>query len=952
MTPERWQQVSHLYHAALECDANGRAAFLNEMCAGDAALRQEVEWLLAQGQSAERSLAAPGQEVVAQQMVEKPGRSLTGRQIGSYQIQSLLGAGGMGEVYRARDSKLNRDIALKVLPEEFALDADRLGRFKREAQVLASLNHPNIAAIYGLEDADGIRALVLELVEGPTLADRIAQGRVPLDEALPIARQIADALEAAHEHGIVHRDLKPANIKVRPDGTVKVLDFGLAKALGPAPASDLSQSPTMTTPAATRMGVIMGTAAYMSPEQARGKTVDKRADIWAFGCVLYEMLTGRAAFPGRDVSEVLAGVIKSDVAWDALPANIPPKLCGLLQRCLQKDPKRRMRDIGDARIEIEEAIAEPAPHSQSADASRPAAPFARVIPWATVALLALALLITQIASWRAGSASPRVVRVELNMPAGVEVATASTPNLSISPDGTRFAFIGGLGGLRRLYIRRFDEFEATPLRGTETVSTCFFSPDGRALAFVTNDRVLKKVSLADGLVTTVVVGADYTAGAWGPDDQITFGRGGTLWQVPATGGPARQVTMLDSGKNERLHAYPTVVAGGKAILFETVTSDKRIATNIEALSLITGQRHRVVEAGSSPIYASSGHVIFFRDGVLLATPFDAEKLEVTGPAVAVLENISLDQLGSPMVALSSAGSLAYVASGNATKRLVWVSREGVEQPITDISRPYQNPRLALDGHRIVVEVGGGDLWIQDTARATFTRLTSGDTVGNTFPVWTPSVRRIAFRTLTGLRWIDPDGGGSQAISGTSESDIPTSISPDGHTLAFIRQSVESSGDLYVLSLEGDPQSRAVVKTPGYDGAGQFSPDGRWMAYASNESGQFEVYLHPYHGPDRKIQVSTQGGTHPKWNRNGKELFYRVGNKMMVVDVLTSPDLTLSQPRVLFEQRYAFGSATTIPNYDVSLDGQRFVMVKDDSASGRVNIVLNWTEELKRVVPTK
>ena len=359
--------------------------------------------------------------------------------------------------------------------------------------------------------------------------------------------------------------------------------------------------------------------------------------------------------------------------------------------------------------------------------------------------------------------------------------------------------------------------------------------------------------------------------------------------------------------------YPTVVAGGKAILFETVTAGNRIATHIEALSLTTGQRHRVVDAGSSPIYASSGHVIFFRDGVLLAAPFDADKLDVTGPAVAVLENISLDQLGNPMVALSSAGSLAYVASGNATKRLVWVSRQGVEQPITDISRPYQNPRLAPDAHRIVVEVAGGDLWIQDTARATFTRLTSGETVGNTFAVWTPDAHRIVFRTLTGLRWIDPDGGGgSQAIPGTSVADIPSSISPDGHTLAFIRQTSESGGDIYALSLEGDPQPRPVVKTSGYDGGGQFSPDGRWMAYVSNESGQFEVYLRPYPGPDRKKQVSTQGGTHPKWNRNGKELFYRVGNKMMVVDVSTSPDLTLSQPRVLFEQRYAFGSARRSP----------------------------------------
>jgi eukaryotic-like serine/threonine-protein kinase len=861
----------------------------------------------------------------------------------------------MGEVYRARDTRLQRDVAIKVLPEALADDTERLARFEREARTLASLNHPNIAQIHGLEESDGTKALVMELVEGPTLADRISQGPIPVDEALPIAKQIAEGLEAAHEQGIVHRDLKPANIKVRPDGMVKVLDFGLAKAFDPAPSAiDASLSPTIASPVMmTGVGVLLGTAAYMSPEQARGKQVDKRADIWAFGCVLYEMVTGKPAFTGQTLSDIIAATLKNEPDWTALPAETPAAVRVLLRRCLRKEPAQRLHDSADARIEIEEAIAQPPHRPQSTERARRPASFVQAAGWLAAALLALVLLVARIGWPGTVSPSPQLIRLELNMPPGVEVSETATPNMAISPDGTRVAFIGGIGGLRRIYIRGFDEFESTELRGTETANICSFSPDGSALVFVSSDRTLKKVSLSDGLVTVLARDVDWAVGGgvWSPDDRITFIRGSALWRVPAAGGPAEQLTTLDAARNERAHLWPSTVTDS-AILFTALSGTDRIVTRIESVSLATKERRVVVEAGSNPLYTTSGHLLFLRDAALLAAPFDAVRLQVTGPAISVLRDVNLDQFGAPLVTISSAGSIAYIPSGQATKRLVWVSRQGVEQPITDVMRPYKNPRLSPDGGRIVVEAAGGDLWIQDVTRSTFTRLTTTDILGNTFAVWTPDGHGVLFRSLTGIRRVDPDSGGTtQIIPNTTLHSLPTSVSRDGQTLAYIQQSPETNGDLYTLSLHGDPQPRAVVKTSGYDGGGQFSPDGRWLAYVSNESGQFDVYVRPYPGPDRRMQVSTEGGTHPRWNRNGKELFYRNGNKMMVVDVSASPDLRLSRPRVLFEQRYAFGSAQTVPNYDVSPDGERFVMVKDDSASGRINVVLNWLEELKRLVPT-
>ena len=954
MTPERWQQVSRIYHDALARDSGERASFLHEACQDDEALRQEVESLLAQPASAENFLGEPALAMAPALMDDAAEPPLTGQTLGVYRILDLVGVGGMGEVYRARDTRLGRDVAVKVLPRLSSADPERLARFEREARLLASLNHPHIAAIYGVEESAGIHALVLELVEGPTLAERLQRGPLPIAEAIGIARQIAAALEAAHERGVVHRDLKPQNIKVKPDATVKVLDFGLAKAMM-ATANDGDESPTATEPIdGTREGIILGTPSYMSPEQSRGRAVDKRTDVWAFGCVLYEMLTGRSAFAGATTSDTLAAVLKQEPDWQALPQDTPPGVRSLLRRCLKKDPVDRLHDIADVRIEIQEGIAEPAV-TPTGPPRRVAARWPRMIPWTVAAgAVAMALLVVQQDTRRTGPPAGPVTRLDLDLPAGVELVTVYPPAMVLSPDGTRVAFVGVFRGLRQLYTRRLDQFETVAIKGTENANAVFMSPDGRALGFITADLSLKKVSLADSLVTTIEHDAEFSAGAaWGPDDRITFVRAGALWQVPVSGRPAKQITTLDTGKQELLHAWPSVIAQGRILLFASITGSSRGASHIEALSLPAGERHVIVESGTFPLYAPSGHLVFFRDGALLGAPFDVDRLKVTGPVVRVLENLAVGTtMDAPLAALSNAGSLTYAPGDAGTTQLVWVSRQGVEVPITETPRRYQYPRLAPDGLRAVV-VTAGDLWIQDIARATFTRLTTEQTVGNAFPVWTPDGTRVLFRTLTGMSWTAADGTGHpEAIAGSLSGDLPCSVSRDRDTLAFMRQNSQTSRDIYVLSLSGRTRPQPVVSTFAFEGGPQFSPDGHWMTYASDESGQMQVYVRPFPGPDRRWPVSTRGGTQPLWNRNGKEIFYRIGNKMMVVDVSGgSANLTLSQPRQLFDQRYVFQNVS-LANYDVSLDGERFLMVKDEAGSGRLNVVLNWTEELKRLVPTR
>ena len=885
-----------------------------------------------------------------------------GVRLGSYEVTGTLGAGGMGEVYRARDARLNRDVALKVLPDAFASDPGRLARFQREAQVLAYINHPHIAAIYGLEEGlpqgsgagPSVRALVLELVEGATLADRIAHGPVPFDDALPIAKQIAAALETAHEQGIVHRDLKPANIKITPNGTVKVLDFGLAKLVersgsgpGTSVGSPLSMSPTMASPAMmTGVGMILGTAAYMSPEQAKGREADKRSDVWAFGCVLFEMLSGKRPFEGEDVSDMLAAVLRAEPDWTALPAATPMAVQRLIRRCLRRDPHQRVRDIGDARLELEEWASEP-PAASTGPADRHASErWLRLLPWA-LALLAVAVSVFLLFQPRQGQSSGGPVsRVELSTPPGVELYTL-TGGVGVSPDGLRIAFIGIVGPLRRVYVRRIYRFEAEPLRGTEAASwCCTFSDDGGFLAFATTDGALKKVSLADGLVTTIATSTDRQGADWAADGSIVFVRSGALWTTASSGGEATPLLMAGSGEAPRRYAWPVVLPGAAAVLFAS-SEGRQDSWQIESYSAATGERHVVVPRGTLPLYAPSGHLIFYRDGELLAAPFDAGTQRVTGDAVRILENVPATATGVPLADLSPGGVLAY-APTTASARLVWVSRQGAEQFLADTPRIYANPRLDPRGRWVLVSAG--DLWVHDLTRASFSRLTIGDTaVGGGFPVLTPDGARVIFRTSMGLSWQAVDGGAAEAIAGTGRDDYPGSVSPDGETLLLVRLTPGTSGDIYEVSLHGGSEIRPLVQTSGYDGSARLSPDGRWLLYTSNDSGRYEVYLRPYPESGRRVTVSTQGGTQPVWNPNGREIFYRTEDKMMAVSV-SGTEPTLSEPRLLFEQRYAFGGGLTIPNYDVSSDGQRFVMVKEESNASRLNLVLNWFEELRTLAP--
>jgi serine/threonine protein kinase/Tol biopolymer transport system component len=894
-----------------------------------------------------------------------------GTKLGAYQIVGVLGAGGMGEVYRAHDTTLNRNVALKVLPEAFTLDLDRLARFKREAQMLAALNHPNIAAIYGFESSAGVQALVLELVEGPTLAERIALGTVPLDEALPIARQIAEALEAAHEQGIVHRDLKPSNIKVRADGTVKVLDFGLAKAIEGAGRAgqagragwDATHSPTITTPAVTGIGVILGTAAYMSPEQAKGHAADKRSDVWAFGCVVFEMLTGKRAFEGEDVSDTLAAVLKDEPAWQRLPPSTPEHLQVLLRRCLQKDRKKRLRDIGDARLEIDAA------HSSSQTDERGVHRSRRIERLVLIAALAIVTLIAAWALarvWRPLSPGPEM-RVDIDTP-----PTRDPVSLAISPDGRSVVFAATTEGRSRLWLRPLDATAARPLTGTDDARFPFWSPDSRYVGFFANDDKLKRIDVDGATIETLANAPVGSGGAWNRDGTVLYAPvpDAPILRVSASGGPSTfvvnraAVTRLEAPRQTG-HRFPQLLPNGRHFLYYAAGSaDVR---GVYVSQLDGSLSRRLLDADAPAVYApavaaSTGQLLFVRQSALWAQDFDAGKLALSGTPFHVAEQIAVDT-GRNVAALSAsaAGSIVYRTGSTAGgSQLTWFDRSGKELGKAggpaDLGVAF-NPGLSPDGRFVALSRsvnGNTDIWRLDIDRNVLARFTS-EAVPEIYPIWSPDGQRIVYSSPTAgkqgfdlyVKSVNSTAPGTLLLKVDTVA-VSTDWSPDGKVLLYRLLDPKTATDIWALPLEGDRRPFPVVQTGFEERDGQFSPDGKWIAYQSNESGRFEVYVQPFPGPGGKTQVSIDGGAQPRWQRDGRELFYIAldGHLHSVPMRFASNGTTLqvgTPGRLFMTHVGAVVQGGSSQAYVVSRDGQRFLMntVAEVASGSPITMILNW-----------
>jgi eukaryotic-like serine/threonine-protein kinase len=966
VTPERWQRVEKIFHAARAQPAGAREAFLTAACAGDTGLRREVASLLGQPDG---TLLRDGAGAAALALL--PLQTLQGGRLGSCVIGPLIGRGGMGDVYRARDTRLERDVAVKMLPSSLAAHPDRLARFEREARALAALNHPHIAAIYGIEEGDAGRGLVLELVDGPTLHELLGSGPLPVHAALAYARQMAEALSAAHQKGIVHRDLKPANIKITGSGAIKVLDFGLAKIDAPDTGENVA-SPTLETSA----GVILGTVAYMSPEQARGGPVDKRTDVWAFGCVLYEMLTGTRPFPGESSADVLGAITRADPDWTLLPADTPPRVRDVLRRSLVKDRDRRLHDVADARIEIEEALDAPALEG-GASQGQPRA--MRAVPWFVAGVMALAAAAATWSGFQRAPASPSgPARVSVALPADVSVfAIGRGSSVAVSPDGRRVVYAGVAGGRRQLYSRLLGDTDHVPIPGTEDAVNPFISPDGRWVGFVDapGSGSLKRVPINGGPALTVVDsmgdgldGYGVMGATWSAGDRIVFaavnpGKRG-IWRVSPDGAAPERITTVRPG--EGVHDWPQMVPGGRAVLYTIRNLTGFHGSFVVVETVPGGERTVVAERASYGRVVTAGDgrswLVFAQPEGLRAAPFDLDGLRRAGPPVPVVDGVLTNLSGGAHFSVSDHGLLAYVPGGldEIIKTPLWVDRSGRAtevEPFPGLGFQYS---LSPDGARLAAPNAAGpsrDVWVHDLQRrGTPVRLTSGRVTDS--PIWTPDGSRVIYAATgpdvdSNLFWRPADGTGDEERLTTSPNRQHTgSVSPDGTMLAFVEQHKGRSTDIWLMPLDSTRQPRPWLATPHAEHAPEFSPDGRWLAYESNVSGQFEIYVAPTAGGAR-VAVSSGGGWRPLWSRQGRELYFRSrpsaqGGNMMVVSVDRVGDaLKVGPPRVLFPSPYQ-GEGAVAP------DG-RFLLLKrppEGSPSRAIELVFDWFADLAARVPER
>jgi eukaryotic-like serine/threonine-protein kinase len=878
-----------------------------------------------------------------------------GTRFGAYEIVSSLGAGGMGEVYRAHDRKLGRDVAIKILPATFANDRERIARFEREARLLATLNHPNIAAIYGIEEYESssavpVSGLVLELVEGESLDVRLSRGPLALREALKIGQQIADALEAAHTQGIVHRDLKPANLRVTRAGNAKVLDFGLAKALDSVRAGletgrGLSTSPTAAEPVGmTSSGVVVGTPAYMSPEQARGHHVDERTDLWALGCVLYEMLTARRAFGGSTATDVLAAIVNREPDWQALPAATPPAVRQLLRRCLAKDLRDRMHHAGDIRLALEDAqkIADTEPRVAERRGRTRMRIALGAITTLSFAVIALAALV-----FRPVKSIPEV-RFET---AG---SGSITPNASIaiSPDGRQVVVAPVFEGEAPLWLRPIDSIAGRTLAGTEGAFLPFWSPDGRSIAFFAH-RKLHRVDLASGVTSTIADASVGRGGAWTSDGTIVFASNvsGPLSQVSAAGGAVSVLTKLEQGQND--HRAPQFLPGETHFLYYA-----RGAPQVRGVYVARrdgSEPKRLIDADAPAVFAPSGQLLFVRDRTLFAQKFDPDRLEVSGPTVAIADSVALNQgVSLAMLAASPSGTVAYGTSAASQYQFAWFDRTG--KRLSLVNPPNiagGNPSLSPDGRSVALNrviAGNWDIWVLNLQREALTRITSDPTLEFT-PIWTPDGQNIVFESNSSeIRMKAGDGTGRQELLLSSPLPKgPTDISRDGRFLLLDVLSPTTSSDIWIMSMTGDRNPHPIVQTMSVEREGQFSPDGRWLAYSSNETGQFEVYVQPFPGPGPRVPVSLGGGNQLRWGRRGTELFYIDPRGRLTAVPITfkaNQAIEAGKPVPLFATPFGFSSLGPRAGYVVSEDDQRFLLSApiDPTAPASIVVMLNWRGE--------